>query len=164
MDQFSKVLLLLIAIGPKPGPQSTALCGAVCIVNSYGTWLNLPIESLLFLFICFSMFFVLIHDYTLCFIGSPYWIFSYCKFSYYNYISIWPYYIVIHYTVPQMALDCRPGLLGGLNQVYGPNHPTSGSYNPTMPIMYMMKYYIEFQVNYGTIPSPTKRICFVHSV
>ncbi len=44
------------------------------------------------------MFFVLIHDYTLCFTGSPYWIFSYCKFSYYNYISIWPYYIVIHVT------------------------------------------------------------------
>ncbi len=27
------------------------------------------------------------------------------------------------HTVPQMALDCGPGL-GGLNQVYGPNHPT----------------------------------------
>ncbi len=27
------------------------------------------------------------------------------------------------YTVPQRALECRPGL-GGLNQVYGPNHPT----------------------------------------
>ncbi len=39
------------------------------------------------------MFFVLIHDYTLCFTGSPYCIFSYC-----NYISIWPYYIVIHLT------------------------------------------------------------------
>ncbi len=44
------------------------------------------------------MFFVLIHDYTLCFNGSPYCIFSYWKFSYYNYISIWPYYIVIHFT------------------------------------------------------------------
>ncbi len=43
-----------------------------------------------------SMFLVLIQDYTLCFTGSPYCIFSYCKFSYYNYISIWPYYIVIH--------------------------------------------------------------------
>ncbi len=27
------------------------------------------------------------------------------------------------HTVPQRALDCRPGL-GRLNQVYGPNHPT----------------------------------------
>ncbi len=25
------------------------------------------------------------------------------------------------YTVPQRALNCRPGL-GGLSQVYGPNH------------------------------------------
>ncbi len=80
---------------PKPGPQSRALC--VCIVNSYGTLLNWPIDSLLFLFIFFSIFFVLIHDYTLCFTSSPYYIFSYCKFSYYNYISIWPYYIVIHF-------------------------------------------------------------------
>ncbi len=66
--------------------------------KSYGTLLNLPIDSLLFLFIFFSMFFVLIHDYNLCFTGFPYCIFSYCKFSYYNYISIWPYYIVIHFT------------------------------------------------------------------
>ncbi len=27
------------------------------------------------------------------------------------------------HTVPHRALDCRLGL-GGLNQVYGPNHPT----------------------------------------
>ncbi len=27
------------------------------------------------------------------------------------------------HTVPQWAMDCRPAL-GGLNQVYGPNHPT----------------------------------------
>ncbi len=27
------------------------------------------------------------------------------------------------HTVPQRALDCRPGL-GGLNQVYMPNRPT----------------------------------------
>ncbi len=31
---------------------------------------------------------IFIHDYTLCFTGSPYCIFSYGKFSYYNYISI----------------------------------------------------------------------------
>ncbi len=27
------------------------------------------------------------------------------------------------HTLPQWALDCGPGL-AGLNQVYGPNHPT----------------------------------------
>ncbi len=27
------------------------------------------------------------------------------------------------HTVPEMALECRLGI-GGLNQVYGPNHPT----------------------------------------
>ncbi len=27
------------------------------------------------------------------------------------------------HTVPQRTLNCEPGL-GGLNQVYGPNHPT----------------------------------------
>ncbi len=32
------------------------------------------------------------HDYTLCFIGSPC-----CSVSYYNYISVWPYYIVFHW-------------------------------------------------------------------
>ncbi len=64
----------------------------VCIINSYSTLLNWPIVSLLILFILFRCFF-LIHDYTLCFTGSPC-----CNFSYYNYISIWPYYIVIHFT------------------------------------------------------------------
>ncbi len=37
------------------------------------------------------MFFILVLDYILCYIGSPC-----CNVSYYNYISIWPYYIVIH--------------------------------------------------------------------
>ncbi len=69
-----------------------SMCCCVCIINSYNNLLNWPNVSLLFLFICFSMFFVLIHDYTQCFTGSPC-----CKFSYYNYISIWPYYIVIHF-------------------------------------------------------------------
>ncbi len=36
----------------------------------------------------------LVHDYILCFIGSPCY-----NVSYYNYNSIWPYYIVIHLTV-----------------------------------------------------------------
>ncbi len=80
---------------PKPGLQSRALCGAVCIINSYSTFLNWPIVSLLILFILFSMFLVLIHDYTLCFTDFPCRNFSY---MYYNYISIWPYYIGIHIT------------------------------------------------------------------
>ncbi len=71
----------------------------MCIVNSYSNLLKWPIVSLLFLFIFFSMFFVLIHDYTLCFNGSPC-----CKFSYYNYISIWPYYIVIHLSLVNVLL------------------------------------------------------------
>ncbi len=54
------------------------------------------INSLSILFILFSKFFVLIHDYTLCFTGSPH-----CNFTYYNYISIWLYYIVIHSTSSQ---------------------------------------------------------------
>ncbi len=69
-----------------PGP-----CGAVCIINCYSNLLNWPIVNLLFLFLFFSVCFVLIHYYTLCFTGFPC-----CKFSYYNYISIWHYYIVIH--------------------------------------------------------------------
>ncbi len=69
----------------------------VCIINSYSTLLNWPIVRLLILFILFSIFFVLIHDCTLCFIGSPC-----CNFSYYNYISIWPYYIIIHLVVGGM--------------------------------------------------------------
>ncbi len=34
--------------------------------------------------------YILVHDYTLCFIGS-----LSSSVSYYNYISVWPYYIVI---------------------------------------------------------------------
>ncbi len=63
----------------------------VCIINSYSALLNWPIVSLLILFILFSMFFVLIHDYTPCFTGYPC-----CNFIYYNYISLWLYYIFIH--------------------------------------------------------------------
>ncbi len=88
--QFSQIEIAFSA-STKTGPQSRALCGAVCIINSCSTLLNCPTVSLLIWFILFSMFFVLIHNYTLCFTGSP------CRnFSYYNYISIWPYYIVSH--------------------------------------------------------------------
>ncbi len=45
----------------KPGPQSRALCGTVCIINIYSTLLNCPIVSLLilFYFILFSNVFFL---------------------------------------------------------------------------------------------------------
>ncbi len=63
------------------------------IINSYSTLLNWPIVSLLILFLSFSnVFGILVHDYTLCFICSPC-----CNVSYYNYISVWPYFIVIHW-------------------------------------------------------------------
>ncbi len=67
----------------------------VCIVNSYSALLNWPIVILLILLcftICSNVFCILVHDYTLYFIGSP------CCVSYYNYISVWPYYIVIQYS------------------------------------------------------------------
>ncbi len=57
---------------PKPGLQSRDLCGAVCALSIAIVYL-----------ISFIMFFDLIHDYTVCFTGSPC-----CKYSYYNYISI----------------------------------------------------------------------------
>ncbi len=106
----SEMFLYLLDCSPIRYAWSTVqvpLWCCVCIVNRYGTLLNWPIVSLLFLFIFFSMFCVLIYDYTLCFTGSPCCKFSYCKFSYYNYISIWPCYIVIHYTswsVPQSEM------------------------------------------------------------
>ncbi len=53
-------------------------CVSTCIMIFYFQFVGIHIcfDSLLFLFISFSMFFVLIHDYTLCFTGSPC-----CKFS-----------------------------------------------------------------------------------
>ncbi len=41
------------------------------------------------------MFFfgILVHDYTLFFIISPC-----CSIIYYNYMSVWPYYIIIQFT------------------------------------------------------------------
>ncbi len=80
---------------PKPGSQSRALCGTVCEISiAYSTLLNWPIVSLfiLFYFILFTnVFCILVHYYTLCFIGSLCY-----NFSDYICISIWPYYIVIH--------------------------------------------------------------------
>ncbi len=54
-----------------------------------------------------SLVCILEHDYTLCFIGSPY-----CNVSlYYNYNSIWPYYIVIYYPIQQIMCYLECGLL-----------------------------------------------------
>ncbi len=86
-------IIFMCTIPLKSAVQCPLWC-CVCIINSCSTLLNWPIVSLLILFILFSMFFVLIHDYTLCLTGSPC-----CNFGYYNYISIWPYYIVIHLPV-----------------------------------------------------------------
>ncbi len=70
---------------PKPGSQSKALCGVVytlSIANS--TYTSASIVSLLNLFFHFSSVLFVLHDYN----GS------HCYTSiYYNYKSIWPYYI-----------------------------------------------------------------------
>ncbi len=79
-------LSLVCSLGP-----SVVLC-ALSIANS--TIRNWPIVSLLilFYFILFSNVICgLEHDCTLCFTGSPCY-----SVSYYNYISIWPFCIVIH--------------------------------------------------------------------
>ncbi len=109
----------------------------VCIVNSYGTLLNWPIVSLLFLFIFFSISFILIHDHALCFSGSPYCKFSYCKFSYYNYISIWPYYIVIHFTIltpHNIPLSHPPFLF-----LWSLSYPVQGPLSPFHPLSFPSK-------------------------
>ncbi len=82
---------------PKSGLQSRALCDTECalwIANI--TLLNWPIVSLLilFYFILFSKLFCnVMHDYTLYFTGCPV-----CSVRYYSCISLWTYYIVVHYT------------------------------------------------------------------
>ncbi len=80
----------------KPCLQSMALCGIVCALSiADSTFTNWSIVSLLIWFdlilkcICFC---ILLHDYNLFCNSSPYY-----NVIYYNYISIWPYYIVIHY-------------------------------------------------------------------
>ncbi len=76
---------------PKPTSQSRALCGTVCALSiANGTLLNWSIVSLLivFYFILFSnCFCILVHDllYALLVLVIT------------LVISIWPYYIVIHY-------------------------------------------------------------------
>ncbi len=81
---------------PKPGPQSRDLSGTVCTLSiDNNSSLNWPTVSMLILFhfILFSnVLCILVHDYILCFIGSPCY-----NVSYYNYILVQPYYIVIHF-------------------------------------------------------------------
>ncbi len=78
----------------------------VCIINSYITLLNWPIVNLLILFILFSyVFCILVNDNTLCFIGS-----HYRSVNYYNYISVWPYHIGIHYGDRKLSKSKATGL------------------------------------------------------
>ncbi len=79
---------------PRPCLQSRALCGTIFELSIARVlcWID-PLLAcwfyfILYYFVMFS-FCILIHDYTLCFVGSPC-----CSLSYYNYISVWPYYIV----------------------------------------------------------------------
>ncbi len=54
-------------------------------------------------YLWFDLICILIHDYTLCFSGSPCY-----NVNYYNYISIWPYYIVIHLKENDLYLPLIP--------------------------------------------------------
>ncbi len=83
--------LIHLSLVHSPGPSVV-----LCIFNSYSTLPNWPITSLLILFISFSNVFC-----TIYFIGSPY-----RSVSYYNYISVWPYYIVIPYTIFNLHIIC----------------------------------------------------------
>ncbi len=68
--------------------RSLAVPWAMWFIDLYPTMFELVLQWLKC--ILFSIFF-LIHDYSLYVTGSPC-----CNVSYYNYISIWPYYIVMH--------------------------------------------------------------------
>ncbi len=71
-----------------------------------------------FYFILFNVFCILVHDYTLCFIGSPC-----CSVSYYSYISVWPYYIVIHLlTGYHTAAYVWPAVCGACGEVCSLSH------------------------------------------
>ncbi len=59
----------------------------ICIVLHL---INPLLACWFYLYYLVMFFCILIHDYTLCFIGST-CIFPCYKVSYYNYISIWPY-------------------------------------------------------------------------
>ncbi len=72
-------LLLKLNVSDK---DTMALCGAVCAVSiAMVLYLTDPLLACCFYLYFFSMFFVLLHDYTLCSTGSPYCKFIYCKFS-----------------------------------------------------------------------------------
>ncbi len=60
---LTKDLILLVLFKSTSAVEGPLWC-CLCIINSYSNLLNWPIVSLLFLFLFFSMFFVLIHDYT----------------------------------------------------------------------------------------------------
>ncbi len=59
-----------------------------------------PTHTYIHIYSLRNVFFCFVHEYTLCFTGSPCY-----NVSYYNYISIWPYYIVIHFTTHTSSLN-----------------------------------------------------------
>ncbi len=61
--------------------------------HSLTHWQFIPFICILCMLFC-----ILIHDYTLCFTGCPWY-----NVSYYNYISIWPYYIVFHFYIGALS-------------------------------------------------------------
>ncbi len=91
----NKPNLTHLSLVHSPGP-SVVLCALSIAIVYYWTDQLLACWFYLYYFVCF---FVLIHDYTLCLTDYPC-----CNFSYYNYISIWPYYIIIHLTASFQSL------------------------------------------------------------
>ncbi len=63
------------------------------ITISVTDWLIISLLILFYVILFSNIFCILVHYYTLCFIGSPCCCVSYV---YYNYNPIWPYYTVIH--------------------------------------------------------------------
>ncbi len=80
---------------PKSCLQSRALCGTVCALSIAIVFYKIDTLLACWFYIYYLVIFssILIHDYTLCFTGSPCY-----NVSYYNYVSIWLYYIVIYLT------------------------------------------------------------------
>ncbi len=59
---------------PKPGLQSRALCGTLCALSIAKSKYD-PLLACQFCFILYYLvmrFCILVQDYTLCFVGSPY--------------------------------------------------------------------------------------------
>ncbi len=115
--------------------------GQLCIINSYSTLPNWPIVSLLILCYFISFCYILVHDYTQYFVGSPC-----CSVSYYNYIFVWPYYVVIRsmgYTpVLHVWNMCIIGVLHMYYRCmnYMCNTPKHNTCIGTFPSVYLSKH------------------------